>query len=209
MGTFTGDRPDLMRFIDHKRTRALDIGCGEGAFATLLHSHGLNEVVGIEPDPLRAAIAQGHADKVICSTVEHALDHDLDGDGFDLIVAADVIEHLVDPWMVVSRLSEHLEPGGQLLLSVPNVGNLEVVKQLVLRGDWRFDENGLFDRTHLRWFGRNSLRSLLSDAGLVAERWGGRLSFGIGPLYTTRLVNDVARIPSIAIFQHHILARRL
>jgi hypothetical protein len=82
------------------------------------------------------------------------------------------------------------------------------VKQLVLRGEWRFDDDGLFDRTHLRWFGRRTLRTLLADAGLEPRRWGARLSFGIGPLYTTRVVDNAARIPSIAIYQHHILAAR-
>ena len=205
---YTGDRPDLMRFVDNKRVSALDVGCGRGAFASLLHSHGLRHVVGIEPDPERAAGAADNADRVICATIEHALDDELADSRFDLIVASDVIEHLVDPWTVVSRLATHLEPGGQLLLSVPNVGNLEVVKQLLLRGEWRFDDDGLFDRTHLRWFGRKTLRSLLDDAGLVPQRWGARLSFGIGPLYTTRVIDDATRIPSIAIYQHHILATR-
>lgn len=207
MSIYTGDRPDLLRFVDAVPATALDVGCGAGSFATLLRSLGTGHVVGIEPDPERAAIAAGSADRVICSTVEHALDHELGDTRFDLIVASDVLEHLVDPWSVTRQLAAHLGPGGRLLLSVPNVGNLEVVKQLMLRGDWRYDDVGMFDRTHLRWFGRRTLRALLDGAGLVPERWGGRLSFGIGPLYTTRLVDDASRLPSIAVFQHHILAR--
>ena len=208
LNAFTGDRPDLLRFIDDKRTTALDVGCGKGTFATLLRSRGVENIVGIEPDPARAVVAAESLDRVICSTVEHVVDHDLGDARFDLIVLSDVIEHLIDPWTAVKRLASHLEPNGQMLISVPNVGNLEVLKQLVLRGEWRFDDNGMFDRTHIRWFGRNTLRTLLSDAGLIAERWGARLSFGIGPVYTTRLVDHADRIPSIAIFQHHILARR-
>lgn len=209
MSAYTGDRPDLIRFVDNKRVTALDVGCGQGSFATLIRTHGVRHVVGIEPDPERAAVAADYADTVICATIEHALDHELGDSRFDLIVAADVIEHLVDPWSAVKRLSAHLEPDGQMLLSVPNVGNLEVIKQLVLRGDWRFDDAGMFDRTHLRWLGRGTLRTLLDDAGLTPERWGARLAFGVGPLYTTRLVDNATRIPSIAIFQHHILARRI
>lgn len=208
LGAFTGDSPDLLRFVDTKRKSALDVGCGEGAFATLLRSCGLDNIVGIEPDPVRAAIAAENADRVICSTVEDALDHELEGERFDLIVASDVIEHLVDPWTVVRRLVEHLEPKGQLLLSVPNVGHLDVVKQLVLRGDWRYEDDGLFDRTHLRWFGRQTVRSLLEGAGLVPECWGARLSIGVGPLRMTRVVDNASRIPSLAIFQHLVLARR-
>lgn len=207
MSAYTGDRPDLLRFVAPTCTTALDVGCGTGGFATLLRSRGVDHVVGIEPDSERAASAAGAADRIIHSTVEQAFD-ELDDAKFDLIVVSDVLEHLVDPWTVTARLATHLEPQGRLLLSVPNVGSLEVVKQLVLRGDWRYDDTGLFDRTHLRWFGRSTLRDLLARAGLTPERWGARLAFGVGPLYTTRLVDDASRIPSIAIFQHHILARR-
>jgi len=208
MDTYTGDRPDLLRFVERGRITALDVGCGGGGFAPLLRSRGVRQVVGIEPDAERAALASTVADRVLCSTIEQALDDGLDDSQFDLIVVSDVLEHLVDPWSVTERLATHLGAGGQMLLSVPNVGNLEVVKQLVRRGDWRYDDSGMFDRTHLRWFGRSTLRALLDRAGLAPQRWGARLSIGIGPLHTTRLVDDVGRIPSIAIYQHHILARR-
>lgn len=208
MTAYTGDRPDLLRFVAPGSTTALDVGCGAGGFASLLRTRGVGRIVGIEPDASRATLAASATDRVICSTVEAALDEELGTERFDLIVALDVLEHLVDPWSVTERLADHLEADGRLLLSVPNVGSLEVVKQLLRRGDWRYDDIGMFDRTHLRWFGRSTLRALLDRAGLVPERWGAQLSFGVGPLYTTRVVDDARRIPSIAIYQHHILARR-
>lgn len=205
---YTGDRPDLLHLVPGDVVTALDVGCGSGDLARLLRSRGVRRIVGIEPDAERASVAVGAADRVICSSIEQALDDGLDGTHFDLIVVADVLEHLVDPWTVTARLAAHLAPGGRLLLSVPNVGSLEVVKQLVLRGDWRYDDSGMFDRTHLRWFGRSTLRALLDGAGLVPVQWGARLGFGLGPLYTSRLVDDATRVPSIAIFQHHVLAVR-
>lgn len=204
---YTGDRPDLLRFVPRGGSSALDVGCGAGGFAVHLRSRGYGRVTGIEPDAGRSELARDSVDRVIHSTIEDALERDLAGDRFDLIVVSDVLEHLVDPWTVTGRLTECLTRGGRMLLSVPNVGSLEVVKQLVRHGDWRYDDSGMFDRTHLRWFGRSTLRALLDRAGLVPERWGARLSFGIGPLYTTRLVDDARRVPSMAIFQHHILAR--
>ena len=92
----------------------------------ILRSRGVDHVVGIEPDAERAASAAGAADRIIHSTVELAFD-ELDDAKFDLIVVSDVLEHLVDPWTVTARLATHLEPQGRLLLSVPNVGSLEVV----------------------------------------------------------------------------------
>lgn len=208
MDRYTGDRPELLRLITEGPRTALDVGCGTGVFAEHLRSRGLEQITGIEPDPDRAAEAGARVDRVIPTGVEEALDRKLGGSTFDLIVAADVLEHLIDPWTTMKRLATHLSPSGRLLVSVPNVGSLEVVKQLILRGDWRYDDDGIFDRTHLRWFGRRTLRSMLADADLEPIRWGARLAFGIGPLYTTRVVDDATRLPSIMIFQHHVLAGR-
>lgn len=209
MGRYTGDRPELLRLVTDTPRTVLDVGCGAGAFAELLRSRGVERITGIEPDPGRSVKAATRVDRLLATTVEDALERELEDSTFDLIVAADVLEHLVDPWTVTARLATRLAPGGRLLISLPNVGSLEVVKQLVLRGDWRYDDDGIFDRTHLRWFGRRTLRSMLADAGLAPIRWGARLAFGIGPLYTTRLVDDASRLPSITIFQHHVLAGRI
>ena len=105
-------RPDLVEMLPRPIGRALDVGCGAGAVAGQLREEGAERIVGIEPDPVSAASAEGVCDQVLATTVESALD-ELDGP-FDTILCHDVLEHLVDPWHVLRRLREIAAPGGRL-----------------------------------------------------------------------------------------------
>ena len=130
-------------------------------------------------------------DRFLQGNVE-AMELDLPAGGFDAVLCADVLEHLVDPWRVVARLADLLRPGGVLLSSIPNVRNHRVLRPLVLRGDFRYQPAGLMDRSHLRFFCRRNIREMFEGAGLTVEvmeeNMGGyglkhrlvdRLSFGL------------------------------
>jgi len=207
--TYSGERPELLPFLDVRGRSVLDVGCGAGGLAPMLRDGGASRIVGVEPDPAHARAASAHCDAVLTAPIEDAIGGGALGEErFDLILLADVLEHLVDPWSTLRALvSEHLAPGGDAFVSVPNVANLAVVKQLLRHGDWRYEESGMFDRTHLRWFGPGTLRGLLRQAGLEPVVWGGRISVGLGPLRFTRIRTDVSRVPSIAVYQFHVLAR--
>lgn len=86
------------------------------------------------------------------------------GEFYDVILCADVLEHLRDPWSLAARLTDRLAPEGRLLLSVPNVGYLGLLVDL-LRGNFRYRDEGLLDRSHLRFFTFDSLRELLEQSG--------------------------------------------
>ncbi len=75
------------------------------------------------------------------------------------------------------------------MLSVPNVGSVVVLKQLLRYGDWRYDDADIFDRTHLRWFGPRTLRDLMARAGLTPLRWGAQLNFTWKSVGINRLVD--------------------
>ena len=96
------------------------------------------------------------------------LTHVADG-AYDAIVLADVIEHLRAPENVLRGLLPKLSPSGRIVLSVPNVAHWSVRLSL-LRGRFRYEETGLLDRTHLRFFTRETLRELIGNVGLVIER---------------------------------------
>jgi SAM-dependent methyltransferase len=89
---------------------------------------------------------------------------------FDLIIALDVLEHLIDPWSIVRRLHGILNPGGVIIASIPNVGHYSVAVPLVLRGQWNYADEGLLDRTHLRFFTRRTAVDLLTCSGLVIDK---------------------------------------
>lgn len=206
---YGGERPELLRFLDVRGRTVLDVGCGAGGLTPHLKRAGAGRVVGVELVDSQAAVAAGVCDAVIAAPIEKVLSDGLLGrERFGMVVLADVLEHLVDPWAVLRTLTaDHLAPEGLVFVSVPNVANINVIAQLARRGDWRYDQSGLFDRTHLRWFGAGTLASLLEQAGLEPVKYGGRLSIGVGRFSKDRLSDDVSRVPKFAIYQFHVLAR--
>jgi 2-polyprenyl-3-methyl-5-hydroxy-6-metoxy-1,4-benzoquinol methylase len=93
-------------------------------------------------------------------------------EGFDCIVFADVLEHLNDPWGTLARYIQWLKPGGYVVASIPNVRNIALLFNLIVRGRWRYEDSGLLDRTHLRFFTRREIIDLFSASGLQIELVG-------------------------------------
>ena len=87
-----------------------------------------------------------------------------DQETFDCVVCADVLEHIKDPWGALADLFGLLRPGGEIVVSIPNIRNLGVMAELAA-GDWAYQEAGILDRTHLRFFTRRSFRRALLGAG--------------------------------------------
>src|SRR5262249_11276316 len=118
-------------------------------------------------DPERAAVAAAHCERLILADLDRQLP--TLGDRFDAIVYADVLEHLADPLRVLRELNASLAPGGQVVISIPNVAHLWVRLSL-LAGRFEYRDRGILDRDHLRFFTQRSLQSLLTAAGLAIVR---------------------------------------
>lgn len=160
-------RPEVQALVPTGARRVLDVGCASGALgAALQHRQGAT-VTGIEILPEYAGDAERVLDRVICASAEDGIARD-DLGTFDCIVCADVLEHLVDPYAVMRRLAEILEPGGTVVVSLPNVQYLKTFLELA-RGRWPREDAGLFDRTHLQWFTMADARDLVQQAGLVVS----------------------------------------
>lgn len=162
-GYYDNLRPDLVEMLPRPIGRVLDVGCGAGAVAGQLRDEGADRLVGIEPDPGAAALAEDSCDRVLVTTIEAALD-ELKGP-FDTILCHDVLEHLVDPWQVLSRLREIAAPGGRLQVSVPNARHLSLILDLIFRGTFGYTDFAHRDITHLRWFTRKDIVGAVGDAG--------------------------------------------
>ena len=121
------------------------------------------EAWGIEYNDEAATAAEEKLDKVISGKIEDALT-ELPDNYFDTIIFADVLEHLVDPYSVLELIKDKLSPEGELIASIPNVRHWSVVKQL-LEGRWDYQEWGIMDSTHLRFFTRQSIQSMFDKAG--------------------------------------------
>src|SRR5262245_15122354 len=159
---YTGQRPELVAVAPRDRRRALELGCGVGAFAAeFLKVNPRVEYWGVEPFPPAAAEARHRLKKVLERPVEQVYD-DLPDAYFDLLVCNDVLEHMANPEAVLRALLEKLEPGGLLFASVPNVRFLPVLVDLLVKKDWRYRDAGVLDRTHLRFYTEKSLRRMIA-----------------------------------------------
>jgi 2-polyprenyl-3-methyl-5-hydroxy-6-metoxy-1,4-benzoquinol methylase/glycosyltransferase involved in cell wall biosynthesis len=146
--------------------RVLELGCASGYMSRILRERNCS-VVGVELDPLAAEKAETCCDRVVNGDLDHIdFSSELESERFDVVVAADVLEHLKDPVSVLRNLRCVLQPEGYLVMSVPNVAHLSV-RLALLSGDFQYGETGLLDRTHLRFFTRQSIETLLDDAGFT------------------------------------------
>lgn len=150
---------------------ALEIGCASGAtLHALLRTNRVGRAVGVEAFPAAAAAARERLTDVVEMDAEQWLAHPTLEVRPELVIVADVLEHLVDPWAALQRLRALQPAGGTLLLSMPNVQHWTVTVPLLVRGRWRYTESGLLDRTHLRFFTREGILALLRDASYAPER---------------------------------------
>lgn len=160
---FAHARKEIEALLPKQCGRVLEIGCGSGAtLGWLRRDHHAARTVGVEIAEPAASRARSFADDVYCLDFER---QELPGgeQKFDLVLCLDVLEHMVDPWAVVDRLAtRYLETGGTLIVSLPNVRHYSVVLPLLFGGRWDYEDAGLLDRTHLRFFTKASARALLS-----------------------------------------------
>ncbi|RID98619.1 methyltransferase domain-containing protein [Simplicispira hankyongi] len=141
--------------------RVLDLGCGSGALGGYLAQTRKAQCDGLTWSEAEAQHARPHYGRVVVDDLERCdLTATFAGERYDAIVCADVLEHLSRPERVLAACRDLLTPGGHVLISVPNAGYSGLVAEL-LQGEFRYREEGLLDRTHLRFFTRRSLRRFL------------------------------------------------
>jgi methionine biosynthesis protein MetW len=200
-------RPEILEHVPRTATRVLDLGCATGTTGAALKERQPATVVGIELEPEYAREAATRLDQVIEADVEDARPEG----SFDTLIAADILEHLKDPWTALRRYAELLEPGGTAVVSLPNVGHWSTYANLA-RGTWPRKPEGIFDATHLRWFTLRDARELLLQAGLQPHgttRRGWILTRGSR---LDALAPPLLRVPglrTLVCFQFVLSARRI
>jgi len=170
-------RSDLLPFVPVEARSMIELGCGEGALGAAVKQRQRARVVGVEIDRAAAAIARKRIDDVYCGDVEEIVS--LLHERFDCIVASEIIEHVVDPWALLSELRRIAAPGGQLILSIPNLGHASVINDL-LQGRFDYVYIGLSCVGHLRFFTRRSIEEMLRIAGWAVLEITPQRQRGIG-----------------------------
>ena len=164
-----------MRLIHHIQARitrpgmrVLDVGCNTGELGEQYRLRFGCHVVGIEFEPEAARFAEGRLDQVICGDLGAVDALPIPRQPFDFVVAADVLEHLMNPHETIRKLVAFLRPGGHLLISVPNVANY-ANRLALLAGRFDYDSNWILARSHLRFFNLREARLLITGAETVLE----------------------------------------
>jgi 2-polyprenyl-3-methyl-5-hydroxy-6-metoxy-1,4-benzoquinol methylase len=187
------DMCDLVaRFSPKPLPKVMDLGCASGRLGEALKARGTASLVhGIELSESAAAEAEQRLDQVWVGDLS-LFDWDQADSDYDVIIAADVLEHIPDPWETLRRLRNKLAAGGKIVASLPNVRYWKVIADLLFRGQFRYTDAGVLDRTHLRFFTRSSLRHLFTQAGykvqylapkmISRQGWRGALMSAAGDL---------------------------
>jgi 2-polyprenyl-3-methyl-5-hydroxy-6-metoxy-1,4-benzoquinol methylase len=175
----------LLRLVGHGRD-VLEIGCATGYMSRILSEQQQCRVTGFEINPVAAEEARPFLKQLVVGNVEDAADREQITGSYDVILIADVLEHLAWPEEPLRNLRRHLRPSGRLIVSLPNVAHWSV-RRALLRGRWQLTERGLMDRTHLRWYTRKTALALIEGTGYhpvahyASYAFPGHWRLGIGP----------------------------
>lgn len=174
----TGNK-DVLDQVPVEATTILDVGCGAGDNARILKE--LNKkVTGITISEEEARLAEKICDDVLLINIE---DQDaLILGKYDVIILSHICEHLRYPALTLNNLANNLSVNGIMIVAVPNMAFYRNRIKL-LSGDWRMQESGPFDRTHLQFFSYQTADALCDENKLrILKKIPGLLAIPLWPL---------------------------
>lgn len=166
---YAGLRPELVPFIPDCH-RVLEVGCGRGGFRKNLPPDV--EVWGIEPIKEQAEIARQSLTRVLHGDYKSVAAILPDG-YFDLVICNDVIEHMPDDASFLISIRRKLVPNGIMMGSIPNMRHWPTLNALIKDQEWEYQDSGVLDRTHLRFYTIKSFPRLLERCGFSVQRFEG------------------------------------
>jgi len=168
--------PHLFALLPKRADQILEIGCGAGALSAAYKREVSAETIytGVEITESAAREAAEVLDRVIHGNIETMDNAELgiEAGQLDCLVYGDVLEHLNDPWAELEKRRPLLKERGTVLACIPNVGHWSVITRLLM-GEWTYEDSGIMDRTHLRFFTRASIREMFEGAGYAITRLQG------------------------------------
>ncbi|MEW6557416.1 MAG: bifunctional glycosyltransferase family 2 protein/class I SAM-dependent methyltransferase [Elusimicrobiota bacterium] len=153
----------IIGLID-KNSVVLDVGCSTGFLGRYLIENKNCKMYGIEIDEESAKIAQSFYHKIVILDVEKSDVFEQLNEKFDFIVFGDVLEHLKDPEHILIKAREKLNPNGSIIISIPNIANWRVRWNLLF-GKFEYQESGILDKNHLRFFTLHSIKKMFDKCG--------------------------------------------
>jgi len=163
--------PDLLAMMPACQ-RIIEVGCSTGALARAYKQQiPDSNYIGIEIDPGYAELAGLYCDRVLVGDIENQLIdmHQSILNDADCWVFGDSLEHLRDPWAILRTIKPMISAHGCVCACIPNMQHWSVQLQLNA-GNIRYQDSGLLDRTHLRWFTRGTIEELFATTGYQIEQ---------------------------------------
>jgi 2-polyprenyl-3-methyl-5-hydroxy-6-metoxy-1,4-benzoquinol methylase len=157
--------PDLLLLMPTTARRIVEVGCSSGALAREYKK--LNpgcHYAGIEIVPEYAQMARRYCDTVLVLDLETADVETIGELAADCWIFGDVLEHLRDPWDLLRKIRSTIAPDGHVVACIPNAQHWSVQARLSC-GELRYEDQGLLDRTHLRWFTRITIVEMFQQTG--------------------------------------------
>lgn len=162
--------PDLLKLIPINSSRLIEVGCSSGALAREFKALSpCCHYVGIDIDPHYAELSKRYCDESFALDIE-AADSTfwVNAADRDCWVFGDTIEHFKDPWSVLEKIRNVIPVGGRVVACIPNAQHWSLQVRLSA-GDFRYQDSGLLDKTHLRWFTRQTIIEMFESTGFEIE----------------------------------------
>ena len=158
-------RQEIKPLLPKSPSRVLEVGAGAGhTLKWIKELYPKTETTAVEINSALLQELRQNVDVPIIGPIDEALPQ---LKSYDLILFLDVLEHLSDPTATLRNLSKHLEANGQVIVSVPNIAHLSVSVPLLLQRRFDYQDAGILDRTHLKFFVEGTAIKLLNDANFI------------------------------------------
>lgn len=205
---YHGTKSEIFPHIPQGIKKTLDVGCASGTFSSTLKQMRDAETWGIEMVDSCIDEARGKLHRVLHGTFDEVYSQ-LPKAYFDCIFFNDVLEHMPHPEDCLAKIKGNMADGGYVMASIPNVRHVSVVRSLVIGGEWKYEESGIMDKTHLRFFTRRSIVRMFEDCGYKIEMIKGTNSVGRFSLTSVANVLTFGLLREFKFKQYLILARPL
>jgi hypothetical protein len=173
---------EVLSLIPKQCERIVEVGSSSGALAREYKKLNPNcHFTGIEIDPEYAALSKRYCDEVLIGSIE-SLDEVSFSTLFpsDCWIFADVLEHLVDPWALLQRIRDEISSEMSIVVCLPNAQHWSIQTRINC-GQLFYEDSGLLDRTHLRWFSRLTMMDMFRSTGFQVVEGGPRIFTSMEP----------------------------